>query len=116
MAIKDIQARLDKAVEQRCEKEFKKAVDQCYKLMKPFYEPMQWPAYHCNKEVIAKQFAEGFKFDSGYIVLFDKMSVPEAYIKQQQDKESDEFIKKVQLLRQDVDQLLESVENIERRG
>jgi hypothetical protein len=118
MNIKDIQTRLNTAVQERSEREFKQAVDQCYKLMRPFYEPLQssYSRVDGDREEQLEQAKKGFELTSdGYIHLFKDMTVPKSYVAKKQNEESEDFIKKVTLLRQDVDSLLETVEDMERR-
>jgi len=109
MEVNDIQARLNKKVAEQAQNDFKEALNQCTKLLQPFFKPVE---YASDEEKVAVQtaFNVGTKISSyGNVYLCNNMDVPAAYVARKQAEASKEFIDKVEELQAQVEDLYNQV-------
>ena len=108
MAIKDIQARLDKKVEEQAEKDFRDAVRDVRKLLLPFFEAVKYTEYRAATELdeLQRNFAETTRVNEyGDLYIAEGMKVPGCYIRMKQAEASRKFIESVERLQTQLDDL-----------
>jgi len=111
MAINDIQARLDKKVEEQANRDFKKAIQQAEQILTPFFKPVETSAF-CGKNELA-ELQEAFKKCAsigryGSVYLCREMTVPMCYIHMKKAEASKEFIEKVNNLQDQINELYDT--------
>lgn len=108
MAIKDIQARLDKKVEEQAEKDFRDAIREARKILLPFFDAVKCTDYRGNGELdeLIENFAKTTRVSKyGDMYLCEGMKVPSSYIRMKQAEASKEFIESVERLKTQMDDI-----------
>ena len=112
MALKDIQARLDEKVSKQAEKDFAEAKKQARKILEPFIEALKYT--DCRQpgelEAYQEEFAKHTRIGNyGDLLMCDSMGPPKAYVRMMQSKASDAFLKKIDSLQDQIDELYSKV-------
>ena len=113
MAMKDIQATIDKRVEEQATKDFDEAKKQARKLLAPFFEAVKFSDYRSDGELehMQEEFAKTThigKYNDLYIC--NDMAVPGCYVRMKQAEAAKEFIEKVESLQEQIDDLYDRTE------
>ena len=103
--ITDIQGKINEQAEEQARKDWKEALQKASKLIEPFVVPGNDTRGAVEK--ILKEIGEKSIYASNNygVILGYEMKVPESYVKFKQDKASEEFIKKVNGLQDQIDEL-----------
>ncbi len=115
MGMISIQSKLDEMTEQQAAADFKRATQQAYALLAPFFEPLQYTEYRSEENIdkCNAMLTDMFNITKhGRMYLKDDgLSVPDVYVADKKRKASLEFIDKVEKLQEQIDELYGSVGN-----